>query len=70
MIWGSEICLWFVCVQNISRKIKLNEVDIYMFKVKKKSDRASCEIYPKLTIKVQQFRHQDNANFVILVSLL
>ena len=51
MIWEPEIRLKFVCFlcKTLPKRLKLNEVDIYMFKVKKKDTR--CEIHPVLTIK-------------------
>ena len=73
MIWGPRSASGlFVCFlyKTLPKILKLNEVDIHMLKVKKKSTRTRCEICSKFTIKVQQFRHQDSANFVVLVSLL
>ena len=51
--WGSEILIWFVCFlcETLSKRLKLNEVAIYMFKVNKKGSRTRREIYPKLLIK-------------------
>ena len=42
--------VYFLC-KTLPRKLKLNEVDIYMFKVKKKGTRTRCEIYPELIMK-------------------
>ena len=41
----------FFLWKTVPRKSKFNEVDIYMFKVRKKITRTRCEICPKLTIK-------------------
>ena len=51
MIWESEIRLQVVCFlcKTLPKRLKLNEVDIYMFKVKKKGTRTRSEIYPELT---------------------
>ena len=39
MMWGKggEIRLWFVCFlcKTLPKRLKFNEIDIYMFKVKK-----------------------------------
>ena len=53
------VCLF--PVQNITKRLKLNEVDIY--------------IYPNISkgmkhIQSHQLRHQNGTNFVVLVSLL
>ena len=64
---GSEIRLWFVfflfffCVcfffnVSLPKRLKFNHVDIYIFKVKKKSTRTRCEKSPKLIIKVPKRR--------------
>ena len=38
-MWESEIQLWFVCFlcKTLPKRLKFNEIDIYMFKVKKKN---------------------------------
>ena len=48
------VCLF--SVQNTTKKLKLNEVDIYMFKIKKKGTRTRCEIYLELTITAPRER--------------
>ena len=45
----------FLC-KTLPKKLKLNEVDIYMFKVKKKGTRTRCEIYPELIMKAPRQR--------------
>ena len=42
---------WLPLSQRLSKRLKLNEVNIYMFKIKDKGTRTRCEIYPELTIK-------------------
>ena len=63
---GSEIRLWFVCFlcKTLPKRLKFNAIAIYMFKVTKKNTRTRSEIRSKLT------RHQNDTNFVVLVSLL
>ena len=41
----------FFLWKTVPKKLKFNEVDICMFKVRKKITRTRCEICPKLTIK-------------------
>ena len=43
-------------VLNITRKTKINEVDIYMFKYKNKNTRTRCEICPNSAIKAPKRR--------------
>ena len=52
-VWDMPLVCLF-SLQNIAKKI--NEVDIYMFKVKKKGTRTRYEIYPELTIKAPRQR--------------
>ena len=47
---------WLPLSQRLSKRLKLNEVNIYMFKVKDKGTRTRCEIYPELTIKAPRQR--------------
>ena len=42
--------LWFVFF-FLWKRLKFNQVDIYIFKVKRNSTTTRCEICPKLTIK-------------------
>ena len=44
-------------MRNITKENKVNQVDINIFKVKKKSARTRCEICPNLTIKVPKRRY-------------
>ena len=48
---GFEISLWFFCFlcKTLPKRLKLNKVDIYMFKLKKRGTRRRCDIYPELT---------------------
>ena len=57
-MWGSEIRLWFVCFlcKTLPKRLKFNEIDIYMSKVQKKSIRTRSEICSKLTIKTPKRR--------------
>ena len=48
------VCLF--SVQNITKRLKLNQVGIYIFKVKKKDTRTRCEIYTELIIKAPRQR--------------
>ena len=48
------VCLF--PVQNIIKNLKFNEIDIYMFKVKKESTRTRSEICSKLTTKTPKLR--------------
>ena len=48
------VCLF--PVQNITKKIKIKEIRIYMFKVKEKSTRKTSITYSKLTIKTPKRR--------------
>ena len=62
-------------MRNITKENKVNQVDINIFKVKKKSARTRCEICPKLTIKVPNRRYFCRSvafivNFVLLSFLL
>ena len=47
------VCFFFLW-ETLPKRIKFNQVDIYIFKVKKKSTRRRFEISPKLTIKAQK----------------
>ena len=58
------VCL-FPQGKMLPKRLKFNEIDIYMFKVKKKSNRTRSKICSKLTNKTQ-----NDANFGVLVSLL
>ena len=62
-MWGSKIRLWFVCFlcKTSPKRLKFNKTDIFMFKVKKKGLKS---------VQSWQLRHQNDANFVVLVSLL
>ena len=55
MMWGKggEIRLWFVCFlcKTLPKRLKFNEIGIYIFKVKKKRTRTRSEICSKLTNK-------------------
>ena len=54
-MWGSEIRLWFAFLSKaLPKRLKFNEVDIYMIKVKKKSARTRCEIVDKTNVKPLQ----------------
>ena len=55
------VCFFFLW-ETLPKRLKFNQADIYIFKVKKKSTRARCEIC--------QLRHQNDADFVVLLSLL
>ena len=48
----------FVCFlcKTLRKRLKFNEIDIYMFKFKKKSTRTRSEICSKLTIKTPKRR--------------
>ena len=50
--------LWFVCFlcKTLPKRLKFNEIDIYMLKVKNKSTRTRSEICSKLTIKTPKQR--------------
>ena len=47
---------FFFLWETLPKRLKFNQADIYIFKVKKKSTRARCEICPKLTIKAPKRR--------------
>ena len=49
------VCVFFFNV-SLPKRLKFNHVDIYIFKVKKKSTRTRCEKSPKLIIKVPKRR--------------
>ena len=55
---GSEIRLWLVCFlcKTLPKRLKFNEIDIYMFKVKKKRTRTTSELCSKWTIKTSKRR--------------
>ena len=60
-LWVQDpVCLFFLW-----ERLKSNQDDIYIFKVKKKSTTTRCETCPVLTIKAP-----NNTNFVALVPLL
>ena len=48
------VCL--ILSKTLQKRLKLNEVYIYMFKVKKMDTRTWCEIYPELTTKALRQR--------------
>ena len=58
MMWSIQIRLWFVCFlcRKLPKRLKFNETDIYMLKVKKKSTRTRSVIFSKLTIKAPKRR--------------
>ena len=55
---GSEIRLCLVCFlcKTLPKRLKFNEIDIYMFKVKKKRTRTRSDFCSKLTIKTPKQR--------------
>ena len=65
-MWRSEIRLWFVCFlcRTSPKRLKFNKTDIFMFKVKKKGLEKGLK-----SVQSWQLRHQNDANFVVLVSL-
>ena len=50
-LWVRDTSLFFFLWETLPKRSKFNQVAIYIFKVKKKSTRIRCEIYPKVTIK-------------------
>ena len=64
---GSKIRLWFVCFicKTLPKRLKFNEIYIYMFKVKKKNIDQVLK-----SVQCYQLRHKNDPNFVVLVSLL
>ena len=57
-LWVQDpaVVFFFFLWETLPKRLKFNQADIYIFKVKKKSTRARCEICPKLTIKAPKRR--------------
>ena len=57
-LWVQDpaVVFFFFLWETLPKRLKFNQADIYIFKVKKKSTRARCEICPKLTIKAPKQR--------------
>ena len=66
-MWGlrSASGLFVFCAKHYQKRLKSKEVNIYMFKVKKRPLEQGLKSFQS-----QQLGHQNDANFVVLVSLL
>ena len=53
---GPPLVCFFFLWETLPKRLKFNQVEIYKFKVKKKSTRTRYEMCPKLTIKAPKRR--------------